>query len=68
MINIKKFIDKVSTIDARSSRDVVLTLSEARMLRDEIAKLLVDRLESIQRNSSLSSEEVTQVEIVGGKW
>lgn len=68
MINIKKFIDKVSTIDARSSRDVVLTLNEARMLRDEIAKLLVDRLESIQRTSSRSSEEVTQVEIVGGKW
>jgi len=43
MINIKRFIDRVASVDSRQGRDVVIPLAEARGLRDELANLLVDR-------------------------
>ena len=43
MIHIKRFIDKVSYIENKQGKDVVIPVAEARGLRDEIAKLLVDR-------------------------
>jgi hypothetical protein len=55
-------------MDVRSSRDLILSLDEARMLRDEIAKLLADKVEQQRNFSSKSSNEVIQVEIMGGKW
>lgn len=68
MVNIKKFIDRVAAMDARSSRDVILSATEARMLRDEIAKLLADKVEQINDSSTKHSDEIIHVEIMGGKW
>lgn len=42
MINIKRFIEKVSLIEAKQSKDVIIPISEARGLRDELSKLLAD--------------------------
>jgi hypothetical protein len=42
MIQIKKFIDRVSSIDSKKQTTVVLSIEDARYLRDEISKLLVD--------------------------
>ena len=42
MIHIKKFIDKVTHMEGRGGRDVVLPIADARGLRDELSKLLVD--------------------------
>lgn len=64
MINIKRFIDKVSAMDARSSKDLILSAGEARLLRDEIAKLLVDRLEE----NKISKSVVQPIAISGGRW
>lgn len=63
MVNIKRFIDKVSAIDSTSKRDFVMPVSEAKMLRDEIAKLLVDNLE--QKNNF---PEIIEVQVSGGKF
>jgi len=63
---IKKFIDKVSLGEAKQSRDIVLPISEARFLRDELSKLLVDNNELLQNKTSV--EPVFQVEINGGKF
>jgi hypothetical protein len=68
MINIKKFVDKVASIDARSGRDVVLSVGEARMLRDEITKLLADRIDRLSNTSNHESADVIKVELTGGKW
>ena len=45
MIHIKKFIDKVSLIESKQGKDVVMPISDARGLRDELAKILVDNFQ-----------------------
>ena len=65
-MHIKRFIDRVSNIESRQGKDVVIPLSDARGLRDELAKLLVDHYEVTEGKKNTS--EVIQVEIVGGKF
>lgn len=62
MSNIKKFIDKVATTEGRQAREVILTLSDAKELRDEIMKLLLD---SRDQNKSFEPIEVV---LKGNKW
>jgi len=64
MINTKRFIDRVASVDSRQGKDVVIPLSEARGLRDELAKLLIDKAEELQNKP----EEVIQVQITGGSF
>lgn len=66
MIHIKRFIDRVANIESKQGKDVVIPLSDARGLRDELAKLLVDHYESTEGKKNTS--EVIQVELVGGKF
>jgi hypothetical protein len=42
MLQIKRFIDKVSVMESRQGKDVVIPISEARILRDELSKLIID--------------------------
>lgn len=64
MVNIKRFIDRVGAMDAKPGRDLVIPSIEARLLRDEIVKLMADRLEE----RSQKSTDVVQVEVIGGKF
>jgi hypothetical protein len=64
MIHIKKFIDRVSATEAKPGRDLVMPIVEARALRDEISKLLLDK---VMENSNKPAETVDVV-VVGGKW
>ena len=64
MIIIKRFIDKVS---ATKGTNLVLPIDEAKMLRDEIAKLLADNYELLGKNVT-EDNAVIQLEINGGKW
>jgi hypothetical protein len=62
MNQIKKFIDKITVIEGRQAREVVLTLSDAKELRDEITKILLD-------NREYNKEpETIKVVMQGGKW
>ena len=66
MIHIKKFIDKISAMESKQNKDVVIPMQEARGLRDEIAKLLADLYErNVEKDKT---EEVLKVEITGGSF
>ena len=61
MTHIKKFIDKIALMEGRQAREVILTLNDAKELRDEIMKILLD-----QRNTV--NEPHIEVVMKGGKW
>lgn len=63
MSQIKKFIDKVANAEGRQTREVLLPISDAKELRDEIMKLLLD-----QREQGNNSNETITVVMNGGKW
>lgn len=62
MINIKHFIDRVSAMDKNPGKSLVLPAEEARQLRDEIVKLLADRVDRYQN----APEEIIKIELGGG--
>ena len=62
MINIKRFIDRVSSMDQNPGKSLVLPIDEARQLRDEIVKLMADKL-----NDRINApEDIIKVEVSGG--
>jgi hypothetical protein len=61
MINIKRFIEKVSHVEGRHGKDVVIPIS------DELAMLLVDHYDS-NKQESKAPDQVIQVEITGGRF
>lgn len=61
MSEIKKFIDRVAMVDGRQGREVSMLLSDAKALRDEIMKLMID-------NNQKTTPEVVEVVMQGGKW
>lgn len=63
MSQIKKFVDRVANAEARELREVLIPLSDAKELRDEITKILLD-----QREQKGNSNEVIEVVMNGGKW
>ena len=62
MIYIKKFIDKISYMESRNSKDLVMPMVEAKGLRDELAKLLAEL------HFTEKEDPVIQVEIKGGSF
>jgi hypothetical protein len=66
MIYIKKFVDKISYMDSKQGRDVILPIVEARGLRDELTKLLADLNEL--KNIKKTDDTEIEVRIVGGKF
>jgi len=63
MIFIKRFLDKMTAYEGKQSKDIIIPLSDARGLRDDIAKLLLDLNE--KKNNS---EEVVKINIHGGSF
>ena len=66
MIHIKRFVDKITLIEGKQGRDVVIPISEARGLRDELTKLLADNYELLHNKTAV--EPVFQVEMNGGRF
>lgn len=66
MIHIRRFIDKVSNLEAKKTKDVILPIAEARGLRDEIAKLMSEVVEESDKKGR--KEEVIKLEIKGGSF
>lgn len=64
--NIKQFITKVSSMDGKQGKAVILSMDEARGLRDELACMLANYL-TLLSNKKVT-DPVLQVEIVGGKF
>ena len=61
MNHIKKFIDRIALAEARNSREVIMPIQEAKELRDELTKVLLD-----QRDNK--PEEVIEVVMRGGSY
>ena len=66
MIHIKRFVDKITLIEGKQARDVVIPIGEARGLRDELTKLLADNYELLHNKTIV--EPVFQVEMNGGRF
>jgi hypothetical protein len=59
-------VDKITLIEGKQGRDVVITIGDARGLRDELTKLLADNYELLQNKTMV--EPVFQVEMNGGRF
>lgn len=66
MIYIKKFLDKMTAVESRQNKDVVLPIMEARGLRDEISKLLADLHELTDKPKN--TDDVLEIQIKGGSF
>ncbi len=66
MIHIKRFIEKVSLTESKQIKDVVIPISDARGLRDELAKLLADLHQ--QGDSKPKEESVIKIDVKGGAF
>ena len=66
MIHIKRFIDKVTSIEGKQGKDVVIPIMEARGLRDELAKLLIDSI--VKLDTIKTAVVLLEVQIGGGKF
>ncbi len=64
MLHIKRYFDKISNLESKKTNEVVLSMVDARGLRDEIAKLLID-LNDMQGDKK---EETVHIQITGGKF
>ncbi len=68
MLNIRRFIDKVAVAESKQTKDLVLPMTDARGLRDEISKLLSDLYILSQDQNTAKENEIVQVEIKGGSF
>jgi hypothetical protein len=66
MIYIKRFIDKVSLLETKQNKDFIMPIIEARGLRDELAKMLVDYYENNDKKPV--DEPVIQIELKAGSF
>lgn len=64
MVNIKKFIDRVSAMDNSGGKDFVMSRTEARGLRDEIVKHIIDRVDEKEK----LKPEIIELQVSGGRW
>lgn len=67
MIHLKQFIDKMTVVESRQNKDVVLPINDARGLRDDILRLLAD-LHELSKKQPSTNSEVIQVEVKGGSF
>lgn len=65
-MHIKRFIDKVSVMESRQNKDVVLPMQDARGLRDELSKLLAD-LHTMQQPQKYEEPSI-KIEMKGGSF
>lgn len=63
MLHIKKFIDKLSYLESRQGKDLVMPIADARLLRDELVKILIDYAKANDQN-----EKVIEVKVKGGSF
>jgi adenosylcobinamide amidohydrolase len=67
-MHLQKFVDRVRGHEARGARDFVMTMSEAKDLHADITRLLLT-LQTLQEQATkTNTDEVMQVEIVGGQF
>ena len=67
-LHINRFIDRVQGQDARGSRDLVMTMTEAKDLLADITRLLLD-LETVRSAAvNTRSDETITIKMDGGSF
>jgi len=66
MIHVKNFMEKVSLLESKRTKDLVMPMIDARGLRDEIVLILIDLQE--QNSKRKTDDQVLQVEIKSGTF
>ena len=67
-LHINRFIDRVQGQDARGGRDLIMTMTEAKDLLADIARLLLD-LETVRQVVvNTRSEETITIKMDGGSF
>lgn len=69
-IHLTKFVDRVRGHEARGARDFVMTMSDAKDLHADIARLLIelhDLREQVTKNAQ-KEEEIITVQLSGGQF
>jgi hypothetical protein len=65
-LHIKRFLDKMTAMETKQNKDLVLSMTDARGLRDDIIKLMLDKTEKVeQSNIDVIPQSVV---ISGGKF
>lgn len=65
-LHIHRFIDSIKAAESRGSRDLIMTVREAKDLHADITKLLVT-LEDIRKSAQAKNETIV-VEMSGGTF
>jgi len=68
MIHIKTFFNKMSVMESKQSPNLVMTKDDARGLRDDISRLLVDLHELNKEQIEKKDEEIIEVKVRGGSF
>lgn len=63
---IKRFAERVQTLDSRQAKDFTWPIRDAKNLQTELLKLLSD-LDEL-RNSGKEQIDTIEVQVQGGKW
>ena len=66
MLHIKDFINKMSVMESKQNSTVVLTIDQARGLRDDITNLLAD-LHEFSKEKNMN-EETINIQVKGGSF
>ncbi len=64
-IHIKRFLEKMTAMESKQNKDLVLPIAEARGLRDDIIKLLLDQTTTEQPELTVKPQPVV---ISGGNF
>lgn len=64
MLYIRRFFDRLTAIEGRQSKDLVIPVAEARGLRDDISKLLLEQKEK----DLAKKQEIIDIQVKGGSF
>jgi hypothetical protein len=64
-IHIKRFLEKMTAMESKQNKDLVLPIAEARGLRDDIIKLLLDQTATEQPDFTVKPQPAV---ITGGTF
>jgi hypothetical protein len=66
-MHIKRFLEKMAVMESKQNKDLVMPISDARGLRDDITTLLSDYYK-ITKDKADTTPDIVQVEIKGGSF
>ena len=68
-VHINRFVDKLAGAEARNSKDLILTIQEAKGLHQDITRLLLalDRYQ-VPPQSKVVTDDLVEIRVSGGSF